>query len=207
MIRKTAYITIILLFAASFAPTTAQDTEKKAAAGKAADSVSTVSKADTALAKVDSGLVLEKELSAQDYMSRREKFNYPRTRRGDPFDFPMGKEAPEDVFGPTISKLLLTGVLYTPHGPRIAIMSMPEGSSFILREGDMLGIAEVISIQKAGINFRLREFGQVRDILIELKPLAEENDVKSPETAGSISRQVETQEEYDESGGPPPQGR
>ena len=71
----------------------------------------------------------------------------------------------------------------------------------------MLGIAEVLSIQRTSLTFRMREFGQVRNIVIELKPLAEENDVKSLEAAGGVSRQVETQEEYDESGGPPPQGR
>jgi len=207
MIRKAAYITItLLLFAASFAAT-ARDTEKKAAAGQAADSVSAVSKADTTLTKADSALLLEKKLSAQDYMSRRKKFNYPRTSQEDPFDFPMGKTATSEVLGPIISELMLTGVLYTLHGPRIAIMSTPTGDSFILHEGDMLGIAEVLSIQRTSLTFRMREFGQIRDIVIELKPLAEENNVKSPEAAGGVSRQVETQEEYDESGGPPPQGR
>jgi hypothetical protein len=206
MIRKAAYLTITLWLAVSLAAP-AQNREKKAPAGKAADSLSAVSKADSTLARTDSALVLEKELSAQNYMSQREKFNYPRSSREDPFNFPMGKATPSDVFGPIISELLLTGVLYTSYGPKIAIMSMPNGDSFLLREGDMLGIAEVISIQKISITFRMREFGQVRDIVIELKPLAEENDAQSPEAAGAGSRQVETQEEYDESGGPPPQGR
>ena len=206
MIRKAVYLTITLLLAASSA-VQAQDKEKKTSSAKAADSLSAVSKADSTLARTDSALVLEKELSAQDYMSQREKFNYPRTSREDPFNFPMGKAVPSEVFGPVISELQLTGVLYTPYGPKIAIMSMPEGDSFLLREGDMLGIAAVVSIQKTSITFRIREFGQVRDIVIELKPLAEENDAQSPEAAGAGSRQVETQEEYDESGGPPPQGR
>jgi len=206
MIRQTAYMTIILLLAASLA-TQAQNREKKTSPAKADDSLSAVSKADSTLARMDSALVLEKELSAQDYISQREKFNYPRTSREDPFNFPMGNASPSEVFGPIISELLLTGVLYTPYGPKIAIMSTPSGDSFILHEGDMLGIAEVISIQKTSLTFRIREFGQVRDIVVELKPLAEENDAQSPEAAGAGSRQVETQEEYDESGGPPPQGR
>jgi len=206
MIGKTAYLTATLLIAASLA-VTAQTGEKKASSGQAADTAAAVSKADTTLAKADSALVLEKELSAEDYLSRREKFAYPRTSRYDPFDFPMGKAVPSEVFGPIISELLLTGVLYTPLGPRIAIMSTPDGDSFLLLEGDVLGIAEVVSIQKTNITFRIREFGQVRDIVIELKPLAEENDVQSPEAARGSSRQVESQEEYDESGGPPPQNR
>ena len=188
MIRKIAYMTIALLFAASLAAT-AQDTEKKTAAGKAADSLSAaLSKADSALAKADSALLLKKGLSAQNYMSQREKFSYPRTGREDPFDFPMGKTTSSEVFGPVLSELMLTGVIYTPNGLRIAIMSTPTGDSFILHEGDMLGIAELISIQKASIAFRIREFGQVRDIIIELKPLAEENDAQSPESAGAVRR-------------------
>ena len=77
-----------MLLAASFAAT-AQNTEKKAAAGKAADTASAGSNADSTLAKADSALILNEKLSAQDYMSKREKFIYPRTSRDDPFDFPQ----------------------------------------------------------------------------------------------------------------------
>ena len=116
----------------------------------------------------------------------------------------MSKNAQADVLGPSISDLLLTGVLYTTDGPRIAILASPAGESFLLREGDMLGVAELSLIEPTNITFKIREFGQVREFFLELKPLAEEKDGKSPEAAGGAIRQEETQEKSDASGGTPP---
>ena len=202
MITKTTFKAAVLIVLLSLTAR-AQTAEKKSLTGGAVPDSAAAQSVDSTLAGADSSLILGKGFSAMDYMTRREKFNYPRTSRNDPFNFPMGKEVPSDVFGPVINELLLTGVLYTPYGPKIAIMSTPEGQSFLVHEGDMLGIAEVVLIDRKQVTFRISEFGQVRDIVIELKPLSEEENAESAEAAGAQRRQGESRE-YDETGGPRP---
>ena len=201
-------LTVLAVFLAAAAAraearTAPADTTRR---GGKPDSAAAAARRDSALARVDSGLILGKKLATGDYLSQREHFSYPQTSREDPFNFPMAKNAKNDVLGPSISDLLLTGVLYTADGPRIAILTSPSGDSFLLREGDMLGVAELSLIEPTNITFRIREFGQVREFFLELKPLAEEKDGKSPEAAGGVIRQEETQEKSDESGGAPPAG-
>ena len=92
------------------------------------------------------------------YMAGRERFSYPRTGRLDPFNLPIG-DASANVLGPALSELRLTGVLYTPDGPRIAILGQDTGESFLIHEGDRLGVAELVLIEKNYVMFSIEEFG------------------------------------------------
>ncbi len=142
----------------------------------------TAARADSGLAAVDSAMVLESGSAGESYLAGRERFSYPRTGRSDPFNLPLG-QAGGEILGPSLSDLLLTGVLYTPDGPRIAILGLTTGESFLLHEGDRIGGAELVLIEKKYVMFSISEFGRVRDYTIELKPLAEGNDGKSPANA------------------------
>ena len=207
--QRLSLLTVLAVFlaaAAARAEARTAPADTAARGGKPDSAAAAAGRRDSILARVDSALILGKKLITGDYLSQREHFSYPQTSREDPFNFPMSKNAQADVLGPSISDLLLTGVLYTTDGPRIAILASPAGESFLLREGDMLGVAELSLIEPTNITFKIREFGQVREFFLELKPLAEEKDGKSPEAAGSGIRQEETQEKSDESGGPPPAG-
>ncbi|MEA2063999.1 MAG: hypothetical protein U9P14_09905 [Gemmatimonadota bacterium] len=151
------------------------------------------------LAAADSSMVLDKKLSAVDYMENRERFFYPHTRRSDPFDFPLA-EVKQDL-GPALADLELTGVLFSPDGRSLAILSIVDkedtkgsaqeggkqtqgGKSFLVRVGDMVGRAEVIMIEADLIRFRIREYGIVRSIVKELKPFVEEYDGEPSEQPG-----------------------
>ncbi len=161
------------------------------AAAQQASADSTAARADSGLAAVDSTMVLGRSTAGESYLAGRERFSYPRTGRSDPFNLPLGQTGGE-IMGPSLSDLLLTGVLYTPDGPRIAILGLSSGESFLLHEGDRMGGAELVLIEKKYVMFSISEFGRVRDYVIELKPLAEGNNGKSPEIAGNGGRQGES---------------
>ena len=165
---------------------------------------SSLSKADSSLARVDSAMVTGETTVGRDYMAKRERYNYPRTGRMDPFDLPIGKPNAE-FLGPVLSELRLTGVIYTPDGPRIAILGQDTGESFLIHEGDRLGVAELVLIERNYVMFSIEEFGRVRDYVIELQPLAEENDGQSPIDAGNGGRQGESEEQADRSEGGSPE--
>jgi hypothetical protein len=185
------------------------------AAQKAADStrVTPVRSAVTAradslarLARADSSLMLDSAHSAGDYLIRREQYLYPPTRRSDPFALPFGKAAAGESPMPTLEEIDLTGVLFSPDGRSMAIMLLPSGRSFLLREGDQLGSAEVFRIERSRVHFRIRNFGTVSTAIKELKPLVEGKDGTSPEKAGEANRQQEeVRPGNDESGGPAPE--
>ncbi len=151
-------------------------------------------RADSGLAAVDSAMVLERGSAGKSYLAGRERFSYPRTGRSDPFNLPLGQVGGE-ILGPSLSDLRLTGVLYTPDGPRIAILGLTSGESFLLHEGDRTGGAELVLIEQKYVMFSISEFGRVRDYTIELKPLAEVNDGKSPANAGNGGRRGESENE------------
>jgi hypothetical protein len=159
---------------------------------------------DSTVRAVRRDSLLAPDSSLGDYMQRRERFSYPATSRQDPFDSPFGKNRDSrGPAGPGLADMELTGVLYSPDGLSVAIMNLPGGSSFLLREGDYLGAAEVGLIEKARIHFRIKEYGLVRTVVKDLKPLVEGADGKSPEQAGGGGRQQESRP-VDESGGPAP---
>jgi hypothetical protein len=96
-------------------------------------------------------------------------------------------------------------VLYTPDGPRIAILGQDTGESFLIHEGDLLGMAELVLIERNYVMFSISEFGRVRDYVIELQPLAEESDGQSPIDAGNGGRQGESESQADRSQGRTPE--
>lgn len=174
-----------------------------AAAFAAADSLAAVRDSLVQVVRKDSLLTPDSSLS--DYFVRRERFSYPATSRQDPFNSPFGKNRPGESLGPSLADMQLTGVLYSPDGMSVAILSPPAGGSFLLHEGDWLGIAEVSLIEKTRIHFRIREYGVLRTLVKDLKPLVEDDNGKSPEDAGGGGRQQqESAPAVDESGGPPP---
>ena len=147
---------IILLLAAGLLLTVLQaaGAQNKSPSGTASatepgqDSSAVQARSGVGLAARDSAFVMQKKHQALDYVAGRERFNYPHTRRKDPFDCPMGQANTGAKSGPSIFNLELSGVLYSPAGPRIAILVERGGvqsnnndqHSIILREGDQLGL-------------------------------------------------------------------
>ncbi|MFH1071772.1 MAG: hypothetical protein V1794_19295 [Candidatus Glassbacteria bacterium] len=189
----------ILLLAVAVVPALAA----APADSSAADTSRAAVRPDSGLGRHDSTMMLGERYSGENYLARRERFSYPRTNRSDPFDFPMGEEALKTL-GPALNDLQLTGILYTPDGPRIAILLTTSGESFLLHEGDRLGTAELSLIEPSIITFVIREYGLVREFVIELKPLAEGTNGSESSNAGNGGRQEETGRAADESGGPAP---
>ncbi|MCE5271015.1 hypothetical protein LLH00_06990 [bacterium] len=175
-----------------------------AAAPDKADSLA-AARPDSVVQVVRRDSLLTPDSSFSDYFIRRERFNYPATSRQDPFNSPFGKNRTGEGLGPSLSDMELTGVLFSPDGASVAILGLPDGGSYILHEGDWLGVAEVSLIEKTRIHFRIREYGVLRTLVKDLKPLVEDNNGKSPEDAGSGGRQQQESRPADsESGGPPP---
>ncbi len=160
--------------------------DKKAEANSTAGAE--VTDSTSGLPGADSSLILDKKLSAEDYMESREKFSYPHTRREDPFELPFEEQEPGKEAAPTLNEIELTGVLFSPDGRSVAIMSTvagkgggeggaaKAGASFLVRAGDMIGKAKVVMIEAKQIRLRIVEYGIVRNIVKELKPLVEEKD-------------------------------
>jgi len=179
----------VMLVLAAFGRLEAQSKSARSA-DKAAgvDSVAGAEVSDSVSrpAIADSSLILEDELSAKDYMEQRERFFYPRTRREDPFDFPFGKMKPGEEQQYGLGDLELTGVLFSPDGRSVAILSVAtgekaggekqskEGRSFLVRVGDTIARAEVVMIEANRIHFKVQQYGIVQHIVKELKPLVEE---------------------------------
>jgi len=160
--------------------------DKKASVDSTAGSA--IAKTIARLAGTDSSLILDKKLSAEDYLERREKFFYPHTRREDPFEFPFAKSKRGVKARPKLGEIELTGVLFSPDGRSVAIMAIQDTVNFLVRVGDMIDRAEVVMIEAARIHLRVSEYGQVRNIIKELKPLVEANDAKISQQAGGSGR-------------------
>ena len=189
MIRLSAIAKLIpaaVLMLAVLGRLAAQDqsdrsSDKKAEANSTAGAE--VTDSTSGLPGADSSLILDKKLSAEDYMESREKFSYPHTRREDPFELPFKEQEPGKKLAPTLNEIELTGVLFSPDGRSVAIMSVVAGkegskggTSFLVRVGDMIGKAKVVMIEAKQIRLRIVEYGIVRNIVKELKPLVEEKD-------------------------------
>ncbi|HUU29912.1 MAG TPA: hypothetical protein VM123_19075 [archaeon] len=173
MAHKYIILTLIVAVFSALSGTLQAQEKTKKPAGAPVDSAAAAAKADSTLARADSTLLLKKNLSAEDYISQREQFFYPSTQQKDPFDLPFGRAAGAGELGPGIGGLELSGVLYSIEGRSIAILNLPEGESFLVREGDMLGSAQVVLIEPSSVKFVIKEYGQVFTILKELKPLVE----------------------------------
>ncbi len=175
-----------------------------AASPSAADSLA-AARPDSTVQVVRRDSLLTPDSSFSDYFIRRERFSYPATSRQDPFNSPFSKNRAGEGLGPSLSEMELTGVLFSPDGSSVAILGLPDGGSYLLHEGDWLGVAEVSLIEKTRIHFRIREYGVLRTLVKDLKPLVEDNNGKSPEDAGGGGRQQQESRPADaESGGPPP---
>ena len=160
--------------------------QKKPAADSSAGS--SIEKTISRLAKRDSSLMLDKKLSAEDYMERREKFFYPHTRREDPFEFPFTRSKESVGTQPKLGEIELVGVLFSQDGRSIAIMAVQDTVNFLVRVGDKIDRAEVVMIEATRIHLRVSEYGQVRNIIKELKPLVEANNAKISQQAGGSGR-------------------
>ena len=87
-----------------------------------------------------------------------------------------------DGLGISVNELTLDGVLYSTESSSIAIMSLPNGQSFLVRTGDRIGIATVTSIALNQINFQISQYGVVTNITKQLKPLVEDQDGTKEQT-------------------------
>ena len=160
--------------------------------------------------------------SAADYLERRERFFYPQTRRDDPFNLPfLKKDESGRAKAPGLGELELTGVLFSRDGRSVAILGVAGsdkgggqkqeskgGASFLVRVGDVVGGAEVVMIESKRIHLRVQEYGIVRNIVKELKPLVEEKTNEPSKPAGNGGDQAgQSQAEIDEYGGSPPPRR
>lgn len=116
------------------------------------------------------------------YLDVREVFKYPRTGRDDPFDLPLGKPMDPEGLGISVNELTLDGVLFSTEASSIAIMSLPNGQSFLVRTGDRIGIATVTSIALDQINFQISQYGVITNISKQLKPLVEDQDGTTEQT-------------------------
>jgi len=194
-LRKcTVLVSLLALFSAAAIRLPAQ--EKKSQPGDSlsrADSAAAAAKADSVLARADSSLVIKKSLSAGNYLSTREQFFYPETRRNDPFNIPFAKLGGGAMLGQNIDSLLLAGVIYCPEGRSVAIMEFPDGRTDLIHEGDILGLAEVILIEASRVTFRISEYGLVHTIIKELKPLVEQS-APPPQKTSVAEPQAETSE-------------
>lgn len=164
------------------------------AAQTTADSAASVARGDT---------LLVPDSSFSDYLLRRERFNYPVTTRKDPFDSPFGRARADIARGPGLDEIELTGVLYSPDGLSVAILALPGGDSFLLHEGDYLGTAVVSLIEMRRVHFRISEYGVVRTLVKDLKPLVEGEDVTTRGKAGGDDRRQESGPSDGESGDDP----
>jgi hypothetical protein len=170
------------------------------------------------LTNPDSSGLLKGAKSASDYLERRERFFYPQTRRDDPFNLPFNKEESGRAKEPGLGELELTGVLFSRDGRSVAILGMATsggkqegskgGASFLVRVGDVVGGAEVIMIESKRIHLKVIEYGIVRNIVKELKPLVEErtNELSKPADDGG-DQAGQSQADIDEYGGRPPPRR
>ncbi len=190
----TVLVSLLALFFIAAISLPAQ--EKKNQPGDSlsrAVSAAAAAKADSVLARADSSLVIKKNLSADNYLSKREQFFYPETRRSDPFNIPFVKLGGSAMLGQNIDSLLLAGVIYSPEGRSVAIMELPDGRTTLIHEGDILGLAEVVLIETSRITFRISEYGLVHTIIKELKPLVDES-APPPQKTSVAEPQAETSE-------------
>lgn len=95
----------------------------------------------------------------------REYFIYPVRAGRDPF----ASLAARSGLGPRFEDLSLQGVIHSPDGRSVALLSDTEGRIHRVRRGEMVGNARVISISLMKVVFAVENFGIVRQEELELK--------------------------------------
>lgn len=100
----------------------------------------------------------------------REYYVYPTQARRDPF----ASLAARNDLGPRFEDLSLQGVIYSPDGRSVALLSDGTGRIYRVRRGELVGNARVISIANMRVVFAVENFGIVRQEELELKRKDEE---------------------------------
>lgn len=101
----------------------------------------------------------------------RQSWSYPVTSGRSPFRPPSADE----TAGPSLESLRLSGILYSPAVGSIAVLVHPEtGRRYRLREGDVVGTARLIAVRPGSATFRVREFGLVRRVTLQVKRESEQ---------------------------------
>lgn len=95
----------------------------------------------------------------------REYFVYPVRTGRDPF----ASLAARSGLGPRFEDLSLQGVIHSPDGRSVALLSDGEGRIYRVRRGEMVGNARIISISLMKVVFAVEDFGIVRQEELELK--------------------------------------
>lgn len=95
----------------------------------------------------------------------REIFIYPANYRRDPFA-PL--QATDDG-APRFEELTLRGIIYSPDGQSVVVLSDPGGRLYRVRRGEAVGNARVVSIAPMRVVFAVENFGVVRQEELELK--------------------------------------
>lgn len=90
---------------------------------------------------------------------RREVFSYPGDGRRNPFE-PVDAGVQE---GPRFSNLRLSGVIYSPSVGSVAVLvDETTGKRYRVRNGERLGDARVVQIDRTEVTFAVSTVGQTR---------------------------------------------
>jgi hypothetical protein len=95
----------------------------------------------------------------------REAFVYPGASRRDPFTSLAALKG----MGPRFEDLTLQGVIYSPTGGSVALLSDDGGRIYRVRRGETVGNARVLSIAPTRVLFAVENFGVVRQEQLEMK--------------------------------------
>lgn len=96
----------------------------------------------------------------------REFFIYPRDGRRDPF---VSLAARTDM-GPRFEELRLSGIIYSPGGGSVLLLTDASGKAHRVRQGGVIGNARVVDIGPNHGVFAVENFGVVRQERLEMKP-------------------------------------
>ncbi|MGH7482037.1 MAG: hypothetical protein ACRELV_07770 [Longimicrobiales bacterium] len=95
----------------------------------------------------------------------REVFLYSPEGRRDPF-----RPLTADGLGPRFEQLILRGIIFSPLESRsVALLADGSGRIYRAKQGDLVGNAQVISIQPLRVVFRVESFGATRQEALDLK--------------------------------------
>ncbi len=98
----------------------------------------------------------------------REVFDYPATGRRDPFAPLVGDDA--HALGPRFEALSLQGLIFSAaRKESMALLGDPSGKVYRVRQGETVGNARVLSIERTRVVFQVMSFGAAREEVLELK--------------------------------------
>jgi|GEM_PF-3805398 len=108
--------------------------------------------------------------SPADLRFEREHFTYPTVGRRDPFDqYAIGEQGEPDL-----EELILRGVIYTPTGEGVILMTDRGGRAYRLKRGMRIGEAVVVSVKPRGALFLIESYGLIRFEELEIPRLSME---------------------------------